>query len=148
MSWRTASALFLMLRSLLGERFKPAVHTETKEQPIYALVMARNDGRLGPDLKKSDTDCAAVMAAMRGRGPGRGMPPPGPPGERMQCGIRIGPGNMSVGGMTLAQFANSLGMFVGRVVLDRTGLTGHYDFNLTWTPDQMPPRGPALRRTS
>jgi hypothetical protein len=37
------------------------------------------------------------------------MPPPGPPGERLQCGIRIGPDNMSVGGMTLAQFANSLG---------------------------------------
>jgi uncharacterized protein (TIGR03435 family) len=134
--------LQLMLRSLLAERFKLAVHTETKEQPIYALVMARNDGRLGPDLKKSDTDCAAVMAAMRGRGPGRGMPPPGPPGERMQCGIRIGPGNMSVGGMTLAQFANSLGMFVGRVVLDRTGLPGNYDVNLTWTPDQMPQRAP------
>src|SRR6266702_4891602 len=115
--------LQLMLRSLLTERFKLAVHSETKEQPIYALVMARSDGRLGPDLKKSETDCAALMAAMRGRGPGRGIPPPGPPqaGERIPCGIRIGPGNMAVGGMTLAQFANSLGMFVGRVVLDRTG---------------------------
>jgi uncharacterized protein (TIGR03435 family) len=133
--------LQLMLRSLLAERFKLAVHTETKEQPIYALVMARSAGRLGPELKKSETDCAALMAA-RGRGPGRGITPPPQPGERMQCGIRIGPGNMSVGGMTLAQFANSLGMFVGRVVLDRTGLTGSYDFNLTWTPDQMPQRGP------
>jgi uncharacterized protein (TIGR03435 family) len=60
----------------------------------------------------------------------------------MPCGIRIGPGNMAVGGMTLAQFANSLGMFVGRVVLDRTGLTGNYDVNPTRTPDQMPQRGP------
>src|SRR6266705_3108674 len=71
--------LQLMLRSLLTERFKLAVHSETKEQPIYALVLARSDGRLGPDLKKSETDCAALMAAMRGRGPGRGIPPPGPP---------------------------------------------------------------------
>ena len=72
------------------------------------------------------------------------MPPPGPPqpGERIPCGIRIGPGNMAVGGMTLAQFANSLGMFVGRVVLDRTGLAGNYDANLRWTPDQMPQRAP------
>ena len=60
----------------------------------------------------------------------------------MPCGIRIGPGNMAVGGSTLAQFATSLGMFVGRVVLDKTGLTGAYDFNLTWTPDQMPNRPP------
>jgi uncharacterized protein (TIGR03435 family) len=135
--------LQLMIRSLLADRFKLAVHTETKEQPIYALVVARSDGRLGPDLKKSETDCAAVMAA-RGRGPGRAMPPPGAPapGEPMPCGIRIGPGNMSVGGMALPVFANSLANFVGRVVLDRTGLTGSYDAKLTWTPDQMPPRAP------
>jgi uncharacterized protein (TIGR03435 family) len=131
----------LMIRSLLAERFKLVVHTETKEQTIYALVMARSDGRLGPDLKKSDVDCAALMANARGRGP---MPPPGPPqpGERMPCGIRIGPGNLVVGGASLAQFANSLGMFAGRIVQDRTGLTGNYDINLTWTPDQMPQRGP------
>jgi uncharacterized protein (TIGR03435 family) len=133
--------LQLMIRSLLAERFKLVVHTETKEQTIYGLVMARSDGRLGPQLKKSDTDCAAMMAA-RGRGPA--MPPPGPPqpGDRMPCGIRIGPGNMVVGGATLAQFANSLGMFVGRIVQDRTGLTGNYDINLTFTPDQMPQRAP------
>ena len=136
--------LQLMIRSLLTERFKLAVHTETKEQPIYALVVARTDGRLGQNLKQSETDCAALMAANRGRGAGRGMPPPGPPqpGDPMPCGIRIGPGNLSVGGMPLAQFANSLAMFVGRVVLDRTGLTGNYDFTLTWTPDQMPQRAP------
>jgi uncharacterized protein (TIGR03435 family) len=133
--------LQLMMRALLAERFKLVVHNETKESPIYALVLARSDGKLGPEMKKSETDCAAVMAAGRGRGP---MPPPGPPqpGERMPCGIRIGPGNMAVGGSTLAQFANSLGMWVGRVVLDRTGLMGAYDFNLTWTPDQMPQRPP------
>jgi uncharacterized protein (TIGR03435 family) len=104
--------------------------------------MARSDGRLGPQLKKSETDCAAMMAAARGRGPA--MPPPGPPqpGDKMPCGIRIGPGNMVVGGAPLAQFANSLGMFVGRIVQDRTGLTGNYDINLTFTPDQMPQRAP------
>jgi len=63
------SKIQLMIRSLLADRFKLEVHTETKEQPIYALVMARSDGRFGPQLKKSDTDCAAMMAAGRGRGP-------------------------------------------------------------------------------
>jgi uncharacterized protein (TIGR03435 family) len=47
-----------------------------------------------------------------------------------------------MGGSPLAQFANSLGMFTGRIVLDRTGLAGNYDVTLTWTPDQMPARAP------
>ena len=134
--------LALMIRALLAERFKLVVHNETKEAPIYALILARSDGKLGPQLKKSETDCNAVFAAGRGRG--GPLPPPGPPqpDERMPCGIRIGPGNMAVGGAPLSQAANSLGMFAGRVVLDRTGLTGDYDFDLTWTPDQMPQRPP------
>src|SRR5262249_32435832 len=78
-----------------------------------------------------------------GRGGGPGAPPAPPqPGERMPCGIRIAPGNMAVGGSTLALFANTLGTFVGRVVVDKTGLTGNYEFNLTWTPDNMPQRPP------
>src|SRR6266511_6268504 len=48
--------LQLMIRSLLMVRFKLAARTETKDQPIYALVLVRSDGRLGPELKKSDTD--------------------------------------------------------------------------------------------
>jgi uncharacterized protein (TIGR03435 family) len=127
----------LMIRALLAERFKLTVHNETKDLPIYALVMARSDGRLGPDLHRSETDCAALMAAARGRGAPPGPPQPGAP---MPCGIRIGMGNMAVGGATSSQLANSLSMFVGRTVLDRTGLTGTFDFNLTWTPDQMPQR--------
>jgi uncharacterized protein (TIGR03435 family) len=133
--------LQLMIRALLADRFKLVAHNETKDSPIYALVLARSDGKLGPNLKKSETDCAAMFAAGRGRG---AMPPPGPPpaGGPMPCGIRIGPGNMAVGGAPLPQVANSLGMFAGRIVLDRTGLTGNYDFELTWTPDNMPPRPP------
>ena len=49
---------------------------------------------------------------------------------------------MVVGGSSFGQFANTLGMFVGRVVVDHTGLAGAYDFNLTWTPDNMPNRPP------
>jgi uncharacterized protein (TIGR03435 family) len=135
--------LQLMLRGLLAERFKLAVHNETKDSPIYALILARKDGQLGPQLKKSETDCAAMFAAGRGRGRGP-MPPPAPPqpGESIPCGMRIGPGNLVMGGSPLSQFANSLGMFTGRIVLDRTGLTGNYDINLTWTPDQIAQRPP------
>src|SRR5262249_7993167 len=131
----------LMLRSLLAERFKLAVHNEDREMPIYALVLNRADGRLGPQIKVSEVGCEAMG---RGRGRGPGGPPPGPPqpGERMPCGIRIAPGNMAVGGSTLAGFANALATFVGRIVVDKTGLSGNYEFTLTWTPDNMPQRPP------
>lgn len=48
---------------------------------------------------------------------------------------------MAVGGSPMAQVATSLSMFAGRIVLDKTGLTGNYDFTLAWTPDQMPGGG-------
>jgi bla regulator protein BlaR1 len=130
----------LMIRALLAERFNLVVHNEKRDLPIYGLILARSDGRLGPDLKKSETDCAALLAAARGRG--GALPPPPGPGQPMPCGVRIGPGNLVMGGSSLSQLASSLSMFVGRVVLDRTGLTGPFDINLTWTPDQMPQRPP------
>jgi len=133
----------LMIRALLAERFQLVVHNENRELPIYALVLARNDGKLGPDLRKSEVDCTAMAAAARGRG----MPPPPAPGERPQCGIRIGMGNMAIGGAPLSQIAQAMGNFLGRTVQDKTGLTGNYDASLTWTPDQMPQRPPGAPET-
>jgi uncharacterized protein (TIGR03435 family) len=132
--------LQLMMRTLLADRFKLVVHHETKEQAIYALVLARADGKLGPQLKKSETDCAAMAAAARGRS----GPPPAPPapGVRPQCGMMMRPGGMSAGGFPLSQLVASLSANLQRVVVDRTGLTGTFDLDLTWTPDQMPQRAP------
>jgi uncharacterized protein (TIGR03435 family) len=131
----------LMIRALLAERFQLVAHNEERELPIYALVLARSDGKLGPDLRKSEVDCNAMFAAGRGRGM---PPPPAPPqpGERPQCGIRIGMGNMAIGGALMSQIAQGLANFLGRTVQDKTGLTGNYDASLTWTPDQMPQRPP------
>jgi uncharacterized protein (TIGR03435 family) len=49
--------VFPLVRALLADRFKLVVHTETREQPIYALVLARADKKLGPQLKESTLDC-------------------------------------------------------------------------------------------
>jgi uncharacterized protein (TIGR03435 family) len=133
-----------MLRSLLAERFKLVAHNETREMPIYALVKARPDGKLGPNLSPAAVDCAAVM---RGR---RGGPPPAPPqpGQKMECGFMIGFGRMNAGGMPMSNLAQSLSPQVGRIVLDRTELPGNYDFELTYSPEGLgsgfPGGGPPL----
>jgi uncharacterized protein (TIGR03435 family) len=134
----TAGPIQIMLRNLMADRFKLRVHRETREMPIYALVLARSDGTLGPQLRPAAVDCAA-LAGQRGRG---GPPAPLQAGERPPCGMRIGPGNMMGGGLALSQLANSLSPFAQRVVVDRTGLTGNFDLDLTWTPDQIPQAPP------
>jgi uncharacterized protein (TIGR03435 family) len=161
-----------MLKTMLADRFKLTARTETREMPILALVMARGDKQLGPQLKPAAVDCAAMQkqsaAGRQGGGPpdGRGAPPPGGPraggppldgrgappppgtpfslGERPQCGSRGGFGQMISGGLPMAQFVSQLSQLTGRVVVDRTGLTGGYDLDLKWTPtpDQLPPGPP------
>lgn len=128
------SRLQLMIRSLLEERFKLKVHREPKEVPIYTLVLARSDGKLGPELKPSTTDCEALAAARR-----KGSPPPEPPkpGERPQCGARVGFGELLAGGQPLLELVSLLSGTVGRSVVDRTGLTGRFDIDLRWTPDRV-----------
>jgi uncharacterized protein (TIGR03435 family) len=134
--------LALMLRALLEDRFQLAVHNETRELPIFALVMARSDGRRGPDLTPAE-DCTPRRGAARPPAvPPPPPPPPAPlaPGERPACGMRIGPGNLAGGGMPIANLASALSRLpaVNRMVQDRTGLTGAFNFDLKWTPDQMP----------
>ena len=128
----------LMMRSLLEERFKLAVHRETRELPIYALVLSRSDGRLGPELKVSNADCAAMPA----REPSQGPPPPPKPGERPICGIRMGFGEIAGSGFALSAFANAISPTVQRIVVDRTGLSGNYDWYVKWTPERLPQRPP------
>jgi bla regulator protein blaR1 len=134
-----AGPIQYMMRSLLAERFGLVYHNETKEMPIYHLL-ARPDGNLGPKLTKSTTDCAALFAARRGGPGGPGGPPPPPPafGEKMTCGFRVGPGTLSGGSIPLSQLANFLSQNLGRTVIDKTGLAGNYDFDVTFTPDQIP----------
>lgn len=123
------------LRGLLADRFKLVVHFETRQLPIYELVLARSDGRLGPNLTRSSTtDCEAVLAAVQGRG---GGPPPPPGGPVLPCTVRTGNGTFSANGRSPAQLAGILSAYVERRVVDQTGLTGLFDAELTWTPDQI-----------
>ena len=130
------------LRALLTDRFKLVVHFETRQLPIYALVMARSDGRLGPNLTRSTTtDCDAVLTAARDHG---GGPPPPPGGHPPPCGVRTGNGSFSADSRSPSQLAGILSAILDRRVVDQTGLTGLFNADLTWTPDQMPQRPPGI----
>jgi bla regulator protein blaR1 len=137
----TADLMRPMLRALLVERFQLAFHNETREMPIYALAKARADGKLGPSMTPAAMDCAAVMRGRRGGGP---PPAPPQPGQKMECGFMIGPGRMNAGGMPMTSLAQSLSPMVGRIVLDKTDLTGSYDFELTYSPEGLAGLPPLL----
>jgi len=132
----------LRLRSLLEDRFKLVARREMREMPIYELVVARSDGQLGPQIKRSGDECGA-----QGRARDAGVtPPPLPPG--WFCGTRSNNGSVSMKGVPLSNFVRNLGGMTGRVVIDRTGLTGPFDLDLTWTPDPVPgapPQEPGAR---
>jgi uncharacterized protein (TIGR03435 family) len=126
--------LQLMLRGLLAERFKLVLRSEWRDLPVYALVGARQDGKSGPRLQPSTTDCAARMAAMRAG------QPPAPPlaGFPVACGMRVNPGGIAAGDVTIDQIVGGLSNVLQRIVLNRTNLTGRYNVDLSWTPEQMP----------
>ena len=122
-----------MLRAMLADRFKLVTHTEMREAPMYALVMARTDGRFGPQLRKASVDCEAAAVA------GQTLPSP-KPGERGVCDSEIG-GEMVGRGQRLTALARMLSLFAGRPVVDRTGLTGGFDFDLRFPELDTPPQG-------
>ena len=120
-----------MLQRLLADRFKFTMHRETRDLPMYALVKARADGRLGERLKPSAVDCANVRA---------GAPPPASaPGQPPSCMMIFGQGRLMSFGMTITQLAEmGLSRFVLRPVIDRTDLPGSYTWDLEWAPDNSP----------
>ncbi len=128
----------LMMQRMLADRFQLVVHTEQRELPIYSLTLARSDGRLGPRIRTAAIDCQAVMTEMLKRMQGGGAPPAAPqrPDGGPGCGMRFGPGSqLTAGGTSMAALARMLAGPVGRLVEDRTGLTGGFDFDVEFAVD-------------
>ena len=134
-----------MMRALLAERFALAARFETREDQVYALVKSRSDGSLGPQLIVSSLDCSKPGTGLSSSGGGGGSF--GSPGGRSpvddapRCGLISNVdgngGVLRAGGKTMADLATNLMGRVNRTVLDRTGLTGTWDFTLRWTPENF-----------
>lgn len=107
-----------MLRALLADRFGLLVHTESRIEPIYELVIAKGGSKLRP--WPADTPTRARS---------------------------WGPSFVRIEGGPIERLAFCLMSTVGRTVMDKTGLTGDYDIDLKWTPDDQqgtPNAGPTL----
>lgn len=99
----------LMLQTLLAERCRLAVHRETRDEAVYAFVVAKD----GSKLKSHDPNNAGN-------------------------GNRGGRGHLELHNITLTQLGNFLYNELGRFVVDATGLTGTYDIVLDWVPANTP----------
>jgi uncharacterized protein (TIGR03435 family) len=133
------TAFSVLLTNLLKDRFQLATHLETRELPIFNLVFARADGRLGPDLKATSAECQATIAERLAAAKGGGLPAlpsfPGP-NDPLPCGfLRSPPGLVAGSGRTMAQIVPILSDLARRRVIDKTGLTGMYDFTLTFAAE-------------
>jgi uncharacterized protein (TIGR03435 family) len=122
----SADATREMLRTLLKEQFGLSVHAESREMPVYVLSLARTDGTLGPNLRRSTTDCT-----------GRGSTIVA---GRVQCGILVsqGPasGSLRGGGATIDNFVRLLGDFLDRPLNDGTDLVGSFDLELQFSAER------------
>jgi len=148
-----------MARTLLADRFKLRMHTEKREMPVYGLVMARKDGRLGAGLMKPAIDCDAYRLAQQ-----HGDPLPTDPtrkkfGDRSPCATvlmsvvdstRLIPGaqvRISAGSARIRDIVELVSRELGRPVLDKTGLMELFDIEVQFsiTPVVDGDSGPPLR---
>jgi bla regulator protein BlaR1 len=110
-----------MLQALLADRFKLTIHRETRELPMYALVIAKNGPKL-QEAKPGDTYPNGIK---------------GPDG-RVGGGMifMTGRGSVTGQGIPISDLVRFLSRQLGRKVEDKSGLTGKYDLTLQWTPDE------------
>jgi uncharacterized protein (TIGR03435 family) len=106
-----------MFRSILTDRFKLVVHHETRELPIYVLSVAKG----GPKLKSSAPDDSAAPAPRR-------------------MGVMITLGKVTANDAQLSTLVTVLSRTIGRTIVDKTGLTGNYDFTLEYAPEEGGPQ--------
>lgn len=99
-----------MLQTLLNERFKMTIRRESKELPVYALVVAKGGSKLTPS----------------------GVAEP----ERVEMNVSgAGLHQMRGQSVSLSTIAKVLTVPAGRIVIDRTGIDGSFDYKLEWVPD-------------
>jgi len=114
----------LRVQSLLADRFKLLVRDETKEIPVYALVIAKNGPKLR-EAKPGDTYPNGIK---------------GPDGRSHPGMWWVEGGKLTGQALPMASLvmilSQSCQLELGRTVLDQTGLKGKYDIALKWTPDQ------------
>jgi uncharacterized protein (TIGR03435 family) len=108
-----------MFQSILADRFKLVVHHETRELPIYVLSVAKG----GPKLKPSAPDDPAGQAPRR-------------------IGVMLTKGKVTANDAKLSTLVTVLSRTIGRTVIDKTGLTGNYDFTLEYAPEEGGPPPP------
>ena len=137
----------LMVRPLLADRFKLAFHREQRELPVYALVVAKPNAEFGPQFRRSDE-----------RGCDKAVPPIAPvagaaePTGPIPCGADgFNPRHLWARAMTLNYMLIGLSRTnIDRVVVDHTGLTGKFDWEVQWIPDDLRvdaanrPEGPSI----
>lgn len=118
-----------MLQVLLKDRFQLVIHSETRDMPVYALVLARKDGKLGENLAESKEGGCTV--------PDPNQPPPMLRGGKLGCGGAI-MSQRSMNGVSvpMTELARSLSLMVGRMVIDKTGLTAKYNYTVEFTPEE------------
>jgi uncharacterized protein (TIGR03435 family) len=112
-----------MLQGILADRFKLATHRETRELPVYSLVLAKNGPKLH-EAKPGDTYANGIKVVETGA-VGAGQ-------------LFSGGGRLTGQAVPIARLARALSRELGRPVLDKTGLTGIYDMTLLWADDDTP----------
>jgi uncharacterized protein (TIGR03435 family) len=119
---RRPARVIAMLKTLIEDRFKVRVHTESRKLAAFALTLARRDRQLGPQLQESKVECPKYAG---GRAPANVDP------DRW-CGFRRAPGTVTARSVTMPEVAVYFSGFavVSRPVVDRTGLSGRYDLRV------------------
>ena len=118
--------LNVMMQNLLAERFKLVVRWEDRPQAGYALVQLKPEGTLGARIRSTDRDCSNP-ATYREK----------PPGDTRDCAIGVINGELNAAGHRMEDFARFLSRSLQRPVIDRTGLLGPYDMQMTFNSSEL-----------
>ncbi len=123
-----------MLQNLLKERFNLTLHHETKELPVYELII----GKSGPRLDDAGEPSSEPRPPQPRRANDDGFVDFPPGFHNISAVTPIGRGAITARLSTMADLADNLRYFVQRIVVDKTGLTGKYDFRLGFSRVGLP----------